>query len=253
MAEGPQKTSGLAIASLVCSLICCIPVIPVIGILLGIGAMISIGGDPAKKGKGMAVTGIVLGVIFTVGQGVFCPWLYGVGKEFYAFVGSGPNDALVAGFDGDAAGFKGQFHGAGATASDAEVRTFIRELRSRYGGFVSCCMDEQAPPPQGTFGKPIVPFPYVYEFENAQMRGEAELAFSDPAKGGFFKKIASITIFDDERGDLTYPAAAALEEALEAEPLLDEAVEEMIEEAIEELPEVPAEEPAEVPTEGDAG
>ena len=32
-ATGPQKTSGLAIASLVCSLICCIPITTILGML----------------------------------------------------------------------------------------------------------------------------------------------------------------------------------------------------------------------------
>ena len=59
---GEQKISGLAIGSLVCSLICCVPVTTIPGILLGIWAMVSIGNNPARKGKGLAVAGIMLGV-----------------------------------------------------------------------------------------------------------------------------------------------------------------------------------------------
>ena len=67
-----RKTSGIAIASLVCSLICCIPVTTILGILLGVGAMVSIGSNPEKKGKGLAITGIILGAVFTALQA----WAY---------------------------------------------------------------------------------------------------------------------------------------------------------------------------------
>ena len=232
-AAGPQKTSGLAIASLVCSLICCIPLTTIPGILLGIGAMISIGGDPAKKGKGMAITGIVLGVIFTIIQAVTYPPAIGYIKATMGLVWSGPTAALTAGFAGDVAGFKDQFYGAGAAADDVEAQAYIAELRRRYGEFTGCYFNEAAgQPSQPGFGTPSVPFPYIIEFANGQVEAEAEIVFSDAQKGGFINKLGYVTIFDAELGDLTYPAP----------------VEEMIEEAAEAI-----DVPAEVPTEGDGG
>jgi hypothetical protein len=236
-AAGPQKTSGLAIASLVCSLICCIPITTILGILLGVGAMISIGGDPAKKGKGMAITGIVLGIVFTVGQGLLYPPAYGYIKATIELVHSGPSTALAAGFAGDTAGFKDQFYGAGAAASDAEAQAFINALRSRYGEYVDCRFDEAAgQPKQPGFGTPSVPFPYVIEFAGGQVNAEAQIVFSDAQKGGFINKLGYITVFDGDLGDLTYPATI--------NELLEEAGE-VLEEAIEA--------PIEAPTGGDAG
>jgi hypothetical protein len=216
-AAGPQKTSGLAIASLVCSLICCIPLTTIPGILLGIGAMISIGKDPAKKGKGMALTGIVLGVIFTVIQAIAYPAAFGYFKTMMEMVWSGPSAAMTAGFAGDIAGFKDEFHGAGAATTDAEAQLFIDALRSRYGEFTSCYFNEAAGGPgQSGFGKPSLPFPYILEFANGQVEAEAEIIFSDPQKG-FVNKLGYITVFDPDVGDLTYPAPVAemIEEAVE--------------------------------------
>ena len=75
------KTSGLAISSLICSIICCLPFTTIPGILLGAGALLSIGKNAALRGRGLAITGIVLGVIFTIGQVLIYPAIWGVFKD----------------------------------------------------------------------------------------------------------------------------------------------------------------------------
>ncbi len=200
---GGQKTSGLAISSLVCSLICCLPVTTILGVVLGIAAMVSISSHPEKKGKGLAIAGILLGVVFTIGHAVVYPKAWAMMKEWYAVIETGPRDALAAGFTGDIAGFKAAFHGAGATASDAEAKAFIDELRSRYGEFNGSRRLQQQT--GQTFGSPVVPFAYAVEFSQEEVNAETEIVFSDPKTGGFIMKIGHITIFDEERGDLTYP------------------------------------------------
>lgn len=58
-----QPTSGLAVGSLVCSLIvCCIPVTSVVGVILGFCALPGINSGKAK-GKGVAYAGIVIGLL----------------------------------------------------------------------------------------------------------------------------------------------------------------------------------------------
>jgi hypothetical protein len=239
MAGGPQKTSGLAIASLVCSLICCIPVIPIIGILLGLVAMISIGGDPAKKGKGLAIAGIILGVVITAGQGVVGYRMY-AGYTIFSYA---PYAAVQPGFDGDLTAMKANFGPAGATATDQEAQAFVDELRSRYGALQGSAMDFQAF--QGmqmpASGQKVFTMPWVLVFENASVT--AEMTFNEDDQTRDDKIIFSaIRVIDADLGDLTFPAAAALEEAVE------EAIEEM-----PEVPDAPTEAPAEVPTAGDAG
>lgn len=66
--SGPPKTSGLAIASLVCSLTTCPGFIP--GIICGHLARRAFKRDPSLKGGGMATAGLIIGyftLAFTVG------------------------------------------------------------------------------------------------------------------------------------------------------------------------------------------
>lgn len=65
--SGPPRTSGLAVASLVCSLICCIPGLSSIGALLGVFSLINITKSGGRLGgKGLALSGIIIGVLFSV-------------------------------------------------------------------------------------------------------------------------------------------------------------------------------------------
>ena len=194
------KTSGLAITSLIFSLIVCCPVATIIGPLLGLGALVQIGRNPALKGRGLAFAAIIMGVVFTLAQGWGGYQMWQVMKP----VLEGPDAALTAGFAGDTAALKAEFHGAGATASDAEVTVFIGELRKRYGAYQSCRHDRTAAGPTGTYGDPVIPFPYILTFDNGEVHAEAEYVFAEQGIG-WIKKWGSITVFDPDLGDLTYP------------------------------------------------
>ncbi|MCZ6734597.1 MAG: hypothetical protein O7C65_02270, partial [Planctomycetota bacterium] len=138
--------------------------------------------------------------------------------DFIEVVETGPRDALTAGFAADLAGFKDAFYGAGANATDAEVQAFIDELRNRYGEFTGSRLDQQGGSAQPAFGQPNVPFPYVLEFEDVEVRTEVEVVFADPASGpGFINKLGYIKVFDDDAGDLTYPPPPADEGSEDAE------------------------------------
>ncbi len=202
---GEQKTSGLAIGSLVCSLICCVPVTTIPGILLGIAAMVSIGNNPARKGKGLAVAGILLGVIFTAGHVYVYPKLYEFAGETFELLMNGPNDALVAGFAGDPAEFRSNFYGTGAQAHDAEAQAFIDTLRSRYGEFQSCQFDEQAQP-SSAFGQRSTVFPYILTFDNATVDADVQIIWVDERTGDKVFKFGWVIVHDADLGDLRYPA-----------------------------------------------
>src|SRR5579872_3206789 len=70
------RTSGAAIASLVCGLIFCIPgltgLVAVITGIIGIGQT----GNPAVKGRGMAIAGLILGILSLAGWGLFGGGMY---------------------------------------------------------------------------------------------------------------------------------------------------------------------------------
>ncbi len=206
-----QKTSGLAVGSLVCSLILCCPLTTIVGPLLGVGALLQIGGNPALKGRRIALAAILLGVVFTLGQVWFG---YSGYKIFVRPYMTGPAAALTAGFSGDLAAFKSEFDPAAAKATDAQISEFIEALRGRYGEFVSCRFDApNAPPPQ--VGNPRVPFRYVFEFADKSVEAEAVYAFADEATG-FVMKWGSITVFDPDLGDLTFPQPATGDEPVAA-------------------------------------
>ncbi len=198
---GEQKTSGLAVASLVCSLICCVPVTTIPGILLGIGAMVSISRNAARKGMALAVIGILLGVIFTGGQFFVYRFFY----EVAVLVMNGPTDALTAGFANDPGAFKMEFYGTGAQATDAEVQAFIDTLRSRYGEFQDCRFNEQTQTQPGGFGQPSTVFPYILTFDNATVDAEAEAIWVDERTGDMILKWGSVIVTDSDLGDLRYP------------------------------------------------
>ncbi|HYD01504.1 MAG TPA: DUF4190 domain-containing protein [Phycisphaerales bacterium] len=62
------RTSAMAIVSLVCSLLCCIPFITGgLAVLLGTVAILRIGGSGGRrKGTGLAIAGLIIGLIVTI-------------------------------------------------------------------------------------------------------------------------------------------------------------------------------------------
>ncbi len=195
----PPKTSRLAVTSLIFSLILCCPLTTILGPLLGLVSVIRIGGNPALKGRGIAVAAILLGAIFTGGQFWGGRWIY---ETIFVPMFVGPSDALATGFDGDIAGFKDHFYGPGASASDAEAVAFIAELERRYGRFVSCELDQQGQPEsQG----PVMQFDYRIVFADQTVDCETEIVYADKRTDEWLLKLGYVTIFDDDLGDLTFP------------------------------------------------
>ena len=69
------RTSGLAIASLACGIVgLVIPflgiILGILGIVFGVAAMSQTGRDPSLGGRGMAIAGLVCGVVVVVGNGI---------------------------------------------------------------------------------------------------------------------------------------------------------------------------------------
>lgn len=213
MEAGPTqpKTSAMAITSLVMALIgivpCCGLITGPVGALLGIISMIRIGSNPMLKGKGLALIGILLGVVFTAAQ-IGGGWY--VYNEFMRPIFEGPRRPLTAASQGDIAKFKSYFVGAGATASDEEAQAFIDELEKRYGKFVSTSFDKSgSAPPAGASRQPRFTMPYVFEFQNATMHGDATYEMTDQMSQQLVQKWSEIVVNDADKGDLTYPPPAA--------------------------------------------
>ncbi|TEU04844.1 MAG: DUF4190 domain-containing protein [Dehalococcoidia bacterium] len=78
-----QRTSGLAIASIVCGILSLVFFwVPLFGFLLGIIAIIfgavairQIGREPNLGGRGMAVAGLVCGIVGVAGWVILIAWI----------------------------------------------------------------------------------------------------------------------------------------------------------------------------------
>jgi hypothetical protein len=201
----PPRTSGIAVASLVSSLIFCCPITTILGVLLGLVALVSIGGNPARKGKGLAIAGIVLGIIFTAGQAYFANTAW----KAYGIFRDAPGEALRPGFAGDYAAMRRNFGPAGEQATDAEAQAFVEELRARYGSVQRSELDFQAyrgmqPQP----GQTVVELPWALVFD--QERVMANLTMDQSQQSGDDRIIFSrIEVIDPDRGNLVFPPAAA--------------------------------------------
>lgn len=203
--QEPPKTSGLAIASLVCSLILCCPLTTLLGPLLGVIALATIGSNPARKGKGLAFAGIVLGLVFSVGWGLIGYQASQIFPQTMELINQGPNNALLTGTSGDVAGFKDAFFIVGTQPTDEEAQAFLDELNTRYGTFLGADGDQSGRSP--AFGQGAFQLTYSLRFDSGAVSSDVEIVFTDPvnAPGEIVNKIGSITIIDPDLGNLQYP------------------------------------------------
>jgi hypothetical protein len=71
----PQKTNGMAIAGFVTALACCSPV----GIILSSIGLSQISKDPSQKGKGLAMAGLIIGIVSLVGTVFYYIFMFSTG------------------------------------------------------------------------------------------------------------------------------------------------------------------------------
>jgi hypothetical protein len=201
----PQRTSGLAIGSLISSLIFCCPITTIIGVVVGLVALGRISSNPQLKGRGIAMTGIVLGILFTIGQ----IWIGFKIYEGYGIFRDAPYVALEPGFQGDYAAFRDAFGAAGQAATDDDARAFIDALRSRYGELRGSDIDFKAfqgmqqPAP----GQTEFTLPWLIVFANAEVIAELTIREQDQRKDEIV--FSRIKVLDSARGDLEFPPPPA--------------------------------------------
>jgi hypothetical protein len=199
-----QSTSGLAIGSLICSLIICCPLVTIFGPILGIAAMGKIGSPPRQRGKGLAIAGIIIGILTTVASSVLI--FYGVRHtiNIFKFIETAPQQAMQAGTAGDLNAFRSSFHGVGANASDEQIQSFLDDVEERYGDFVSTEVDRRTAQPV-PFGSTAFPMSFILQFRDTAVTAEVEVILADPATGKQMQKIGYILIEDSDLGDLRFP------------------------------------------------
>lgn len=202
--DDAPRTSVLAICSLVFALLICLP-LGWLGVILGIVALIGMVGKAHIRGRGLAIAGIVIGLISTAIWVVSAWGFLTVMLPMVRFVMEAPNTAMNAAAANDVVAFKAAFQGDGATAPDDVAQAFIDEVRSRYGAFTGAEVDQSAQPPTSPTNQPVVAMPYVLHFSGtANVPADVELVLMDTA-GSFVLKLGWIEIRDSVQGDLRYP------------------------------------------------
>lgn len=129
----PQRTSIMAILSLVFSLICCIPGLGAIGAILGGVSLISISRSNGRlTGTGLAVTGIVIGLLVSI------VWIGSAALASSGF-GSMINQAdgvMAAAEANDATALRSAVVPPASAVTDAEIDAFRAAYQAQYGGYV---------------------------------------------------------------------------------------------------------------------
>jgi len=130
----PSRTSALAIASLIMSMICCIPGLGAIGTLLGAGAIVSISkSDGRVKGTGLAVTGIIIGILTTL------LWIFGATGMAMGARQLAKYDQMIVVIEArDRAAITDWITSdADASLTDEQLEAFADSLQADYGSFVA--------------------------------------------------------------------------------------------------------------------
>ena len=136
---GPSRTSLLAIASLICSLVCFIPGLSVLGVALGLLALVLIPSAGGRVGgKGLAIAGVVLGLLFTF---AWVGLVYGgvqMAKMVSGAMGTPVREGFAALEKGDYDGARAVLHpDVRAEVSDAELAVFVERYHQAVGTFDS--------------------------------------------------------------------------------------------------------------------
>jgi|GEM_PF-3365347 len=208
-----KPMSGMAVTAFVLTLLFCIPVLPLVGLLLGLAALGRTSTDGPLRGRPLAITAIILGVLFTAGQVVTTIKMVEVGEMVATSimaVFTGPDDVMEGAFKGDSAEGKDWWL-AGQEPSAAQTAAFVVEARRRFGEFKSAVPDDGGQPP---IGQASFSIPYKFVFSNGEYDGTASFqAFTGDGGGlpenGRLLGIVKITVVDSDGTEVVWDAADA--------------------------------------------
>ena len=121
----------------------------------------------------------------------------------------GPQAALRAAAVGELDGFRGEFFGNGALASDQEVQRFVDELRGRYGNFIASEQAQVQPTAADLSTDSMKPqIPYELRFERRSVPAIAEFVVMEQGHRGLVGKFRWLRVQDSDLGDIFFPASA---------------------------------------------
>ena len=171
-----RPMSAAAVASLVFGLLLCIPGAGLIGTVTGAIGLASTGPTGTKRGRGVAVSGLVISILSLFGwivTGILAVqgWNAYV-KPLMEVVISGPDRTLQAAFKGDATAFDADWM-PGRAPSAAERTAFVSGVTLVLGEFKGAEIQAGAQPPTDSMSGNAEDFelPWTFTFENGACSG----------------------------------------------------------------------------------
>lgn len=216
----PARTSLLCVSALVSSAIFCCPLASLLGVLLGIGGMISVSSSNGRrKGSGLAFAAIALGILAIIAQfaavRIFWPQLRSW-VESGVQLATGPSELLRDLELGDYQSARTHLYSATEQQiKDGQLRYFKEQVVARYGSF----QQWQPPAGQGFEFSGAGEWPHVYRgtilFSNGAQQVTLELTLKVSQTIVIEETgISRLTIHDPARGDLTLdPSTPEAEDA----------------------------------------
>jgi hypothetical protein len=197
-----------AVMSLLCGIVVLCPVASLVAPILGVVGLLQIRRRADRRGRGLAVAGIVLGLAATGGWAAGAGWWH---THVRRPILSGPAEALRAGQEGDVGAFMAAFTPQVPATPRAEAMAFLDEVSGRYGrllGWAQAPADDgaNAAAPVDTRGLRLS---YLYQFEAGPVATEAEFVVRGAQGRRLVLRFAWLALHDPERGDLVYPQSAS--------------------------------------------
>lgn len=198
---------GMATASLICSLILCCPIVTLVGVILGIVALLKIRGS-AMSGRGLAWAGIIIGILTTTLTTLFMIIAINVGLGVLEQTPESVTTAIKAGITGDIEKFRMEFTHDAVAASDDEITSFLETITTRYGVFDKAVIDmatmQAGQQPSGD--EPELPIQLV--FETKTISAIAVFTVAQGTDSLIDVQIQCLLIRDPENGDVAFPLAS---------------------------------------------
>ena len=198
---------GMATASLICSLILCCPIVTLVGVILGIVALMRIRGS-AMSGRGLAWAGIIIGILTTTLTTLFMIIAVNVGLGVLEQTPESVTTAIKAGITGDIEKFRMEFTHEAVAASDDEITSFLETISTRYGVFDKAVIDmatmQAGQQPSGD--EPELPIQLV--FETKTISAIAVFTVAEGTDSLIDVQIQCLLIRDPENGDVAFPLAS---------------------------------------------
>ena len=184
--EPVPRVSALAVSSLVFGLLCCIPVSGLIGVILGGASLVGISRAEGRlSGRGLAITGMILGLLGTVFYIAFGVGTYMFMREAQAFVQ--PVHAITK---GDVATARQSLSpDTAAKLTDERAKAFADEVTAEIGAAQRM--------PKG-LGEWIEGYAQVGEGIQKAQEGAPPKSAAVPLPVHFDKEVALVMVYLDE-------------------------------------------------------